>query len=248
MAVSRSQNKRKGTWHVSTKASKKKLHICTPHNRIFPSEYVICAIRSLSELSYDYDMDIVLTESALIHANRNALLYNAYAEEADYVVYIDNDMLWSPDDIRNLIATGKDVVSALTRSRTNLHGIKNPPVVFEYDKNNNPSIMKEIPDTLFEADAVGTGFLLITKPVVTKLIENIDTVGYAFDFMKRMFDHNKEEKGVTSFLGEDISFCYRAKQLGFSIWCEPKVQVGHIVSRVVGLSPDSIIRATRNNA
>ena len=29
-------------------------------------------------------------------------------------------------------------------------------------------------------------------------------------------------------LGEDLAFCKRADELGFEIWCEPFVRVGHI--------------------
>lgn len=28
--------------------------------------------------------------------------------------------------------------------------------------------------------------------------------------------------------GEDIAFCNRAKELGFKLWCEPTVRLGHI--------------------
>ena len=32
----------------------------------------------------------------------------------------------------------------------------------------------------------------------------------------------------TDYYGEDLAFCWRVKQLGYEIWCEPTVRVGHI--------------------
>ena len=29
-------------------------------------------------------------------------------------------------------------------------------------------------------------------------------------------------------LGEDIAFCFRARDLGFELWAEPNVQLGHV--------------------
>lgn len=46
------------------------------------------------------------------------------------------------------------------------------------------------------------------------------------------------EKHKTAFfperlLGEDIAFCKRAQDLGYEIWAEPHVKVGHVGQHVI---------------
>ena len=45
-------------------------------------------------------------------------------------------------------------------------------------------------------------------------------------------------KGVMPFspiygLGEDLSFCVRARNCGYKIWCDPKLQIGHKAATIV---------------
>ena len=30
------------------------------------------------------------------------------------------------------------------------------------------------------------------------------------------------------FLGEDYFFCWKAKQLGYKLWCDSRIKVGHV--------------------
>ena len=33
--------------------------------------------------------------------------------------------------------------------------------------------------------------------------------------------------------GEDVSFCLDAKKMGYEIWCDPRIRVGHEKTRVI---------------
>ena len=33
--------------------------------------------------------------------------------------------------------------------------------------------------------------------------------------------------------GEDLAFCLRARDLGYKIWCDPKIKCGHVGQLVV---------------
>ena len=37
----------------------------------------------------------------------------------------------------------------------------------------------------------------------------------------------------TEYYGEDLAFCWRVKNMGREIWCEPTVRPGHIAHRPV---------------
>ena len=34
-------------------------------------------------------------------------------------------------------------------------------------------------------------------------------------------------------VGEDLAFCWRARQLGYRIWCDPRIPLGHVGYTVV---------------
>jgi GT2 family glycosyltransferase len=70
---------------------------------------------------------------------------------------------------------------------------------------------KELPKTLFECDAIGTGCLLIKADVFKKI-------------SKPWFFYGAEDRMI----GEDIYFCEKAKEAGFKIWCDPNLEVGHL--------------------
>ena len=36
-----------------------------------------------------------------------------------------------------------------------------------------------------------------------------------------------ESGDVQDMCGEDVSFCLDAKEMGYEIWCDPKIRVGH---------------------
>ena len=66
-------------------------------------------------------------------------------------------------------------------------------------------------DQLFEVDASGFGAVLMD-------------VG----LLKRVWDKYGLPFSPALGLGEDISFCWRAKQLGAKLYCDSSVKLGHI--------------------
>ncbi|MFZ9740277.1 MAG: hypothetical protein ACO3CQ_00075 [Candidatus Nanopelagicaceae bacterium] len=42
-----------------------------------------------------------------------------------------------------------------------------------------------------------------------------------------------ESGAVQDMCGEDVSFCLDAKEIGFEIWCDPRIRVGHEKTRVI---------------
>lgn len=42
-----------------------------------------------------------------------------------------------------------------------------------------------------------------------------------------------ESGNVQDMCGEDVSFCLDAKEMGYDIWCDPRIRVGHEKTRVI---------------
>ena len=75
----------------------------------------------------------------------------------------------------------------------------------------------------FTVDYTGFGWLLIEKGV-------FESLEYPWFAPKMQVFESGE---VQDMCGEDVSVCLDAKELGFEIWCDPRVRVGHEKTRVI---------------
>lgn len=134
--------------------------------------------------------------------------------DADYLFMIDDDMLAPPDLFYQLAANDKDICAALAFTRNPDH----KPVIYDVIEGRDPVTNKEFyvnkfsmnypRNTLVECDAVGFGAVLIKRKVIEAMKEP--------RFM-----------GLQG-CGEDITFCYKAKKLGFEVWMDTRVKLGHL--------------------
>ena len=75
----------------------------------------------------------------------------------------------------------------------------------------------------FTVDYTGFGWVLIKKGV----FENLEYPWFAPKM--QVF----ESGNVQDMCGEDVSFCLDAKEMGYDIWCDPRIRVGHEKTRVI---------------
>lgn len=157
---------------------------------------------------------ILTNESSVISASRNSIAERLMHE---YLMWIDSDMLFPPWGVARLVSRGLDIVGGLYFRKSE----EAEPLVFKYDEKGNHSQMFSYPkDELFEVDAIATGFLLIHRKVFAAFTPEVQKeIGAPFDIGRGA--NGREE-------GEDFSFCRRAKKLGFKIWCDPTIPLGHI--------------------
>lgn len=210
----------------------KLLFIATPHSGSVPAPYVNCLLHTWHDLFGEYSLGISTADSALVHRNRNHLFREAYNEKADYLLFIDTDIIWKPADIKKLISLDKDIVSGVYKSRRPLQDIENAYVVFGKNGDGKLRVYSELPNAPFNAEAVGLGFCMMKRNVIETMTDKIPELGLPFDFIP--VDEMKQERNPESNLaGEDISFCYRVKKAGFDVCVDPSVSVGHLTASVI---------------
>lgn len=144
---------------------------------------------------------VLATEGFTISENRNYITFQALNNGSDYLLFVDDDMVFPNNTLSALIATGKRIVGTLSYSRM----LPLTPTI---------EPLTEIKDTLFEAKAVGCGVMLVDTKVFKELAQPW--------FAMETFDSGKIKRG------EDSYFCDRAREKGISVWCEPTIVVGHI--------------------
>ena len=191
------------------------VQIVTPTTRggIQP-EYMLSTIDALFYLTkHGVDGQFKVITSSWISKARN----KAYRElNADFLMFIDSDMIFPHHAIAKLMLSGRDIIGGLYFKK----GEGSKPVAARMNEEGMFKEIQNVPNEVFEVDAIGTGFLLIRKTVFDSFSkEKIEEIGEPFNF------HTLASGGEES---EDWAFCRRAKQLGFKIYCDPTIPLGHI--------------------
>lgn len=168
---------------------------------------------SLAMLRKAGDCVIASKQGSLIYAARDDLAKMAIKMDADYILWLDSDMVFEPDLLERLLEDREkgDIVSGLYFRRAapfspvlfnQLELVNNKPVFTEFS---------EIPEDVFEVGGIGFGCVLMPTDVL---------LGVAL----------KHGEMFSPFcgMGEDIAFSWRARQCGFKIVCDPKIKLGHV--------------------
>lgn len=190
--------------------------ICVPSMDTVPVQFC----QSLAMLDKK-DCYLAFKTGSLVYIARNELAKLAIKLETDYVLWLDSDMTFEPDLMERLFKTMEEekasIVSGLYFKRVPPY----KPVGFDsliIDGSGNVRItdIEAIPDKPFKAAAIGFGCVLMKTDV---LISVMAEFGELFNPMPNA--------------GEDIAFCWRAKQCGYDIVIDPRIECGHVGHYVV---------------
>ena len=145
---------------------------------------------------------------------RERLAEFAVETGVDYMMFIDDDMICPMDLFEKLFKHNVDVVAPLAFMRMPPHS----PVMYRVEEGYHPlqrleyyitHTVKNYPkNKLVECDAVGFGAALIKTDVLKKM--------------------EKPWFMSTTRSGEDLWFCYKAKQAGARVFMDTSTQLGHI--------------------
>lgn len=175
---------------------------------------------SLAMLRKAGESTLVMKVGSLIYAARDELAMLAVQNEADYVLWLDSDMVFAPNTLIKMMETLQkndlDILTGLYFRRTPPYS----PVLFDKLELDGEDVhwseFKEIPEGLFEVGGCGFGCVLMKTDVF------IDVLGKHRQLFSPL-GHN----------GEDIAFCLRARDCGYKIYCDPSVICGHVSYSVV---------------
>lgn len=152
------------------------------------------------------------TSSCDIGGNRNIIAGVAQQMKANYLLFIDDDMVFAENALERLMSHNVDIVSGFCVGRIHPY---NPCAYIKIEGADSYRPINNWPDdALIEVDAVGAAFLLIKVAVFDKL-----TLPY-FSFAPR--------EGHPTGIGEDSYFSRKAKAAGLKIHLDTGLIVGHI--------------------
>ena len=137
----------------------------------------------------------------------------------DFMMWIDSDMVWEPEDILTLVGHNKDIVTGCAVCSTEGHI---PVGHLTDDKFHNyyfnAERLGDLPldnDGLIQVDFAGFGFICIKAGVFEKI---------PYPWFE---SHNEFVDGRWYMPTEDIGWCLTAAKSGFKIYADPAVRVGH---------------------
>ena len=190
-----------------------------PTNRGFQPKTFQCL---LEMVAHNKDIDwhfIVSSEGYTTAENRNYIAVQACNNKSDYLLMIDDDMTFPPDTLDTLLSDKKDIVGVAYHSREREGEIMS---IVETNKNEYINLEKETDPKYkktFECYATGTGIILIKTDVFKKVPQP-------------WFEFTYYENGKCK-EGEDWNFCFKAKDAGYKIYCDPTLKITHIGEIVI---------------
>ena len=131
------------------------------------------------------------------------------------ILWIDSDIAWNPEDAVKLYNSDKDVISGVYFLGHNEIAaypefLKQGFTREELEPHKNP----------LEVESVGFGFVCVKQGIFEQLSRPwFQSVETTTEYRGKKYTFNVP--------GEDISWCYRVKELGYKIWLDPTVQVVH---------------------
>lgn len=184
-----------------------------PCNDILPYDFVSCFSKLMNGPKHEVLLSMV--KGTNVHKARNQI---ADSMKGDYLMFLDSDMVFSTDIFDRLVASDVDIVSGMCFMRE--YPFK--PAFMRIDSEGLYKPVEDFePNRLIEVDAVGMACTLIKKKV-------LDAIG------KPYFEFMKNEK-TGDIMGEDVSFCKKAKDKGFKVFVDTSLEIGHIAHQVIGL-------------
>lgn len=174
--------------------------------------------QSLTTLKKTGECTVSFVIGSLVYDSRNNLARYALQMEADYMMWFDSDMVFAPDTLERMMKVLDehkeiDILSGLYFRRSSPF----TPVAFdklELTEDNGCDFedMKEVPQELREIAGCGFGCVLMRTDCL------FDIAGkYGATWFSPMGN-----------VGEDCSFCIRARNEGYKIYIDPSIKLGHM--------------------
>jgi hypothetical protein len=145
----------------------------------------------------------------------------------DYLMWIDSDMVFTPEHFKALLDMNKDMASGIYKMADQVqYATVEKYNTQEYKDNGKFTFLNDEiltnKQNIFPVEYTGFGWMLIKKGV----IESMEYPWFRPEWMN--FGN-----GIEDFTSEDVGFCINVKKKGYKIYVNKKVHIGHEKSLIV---------------
>jgi len=214
---------------------KKKILKSSIHNstELFHPNYLLVAIPSRGMVSCEFVSSLLIQDNPLnmslryrfelggeVGKSRNALVNYAKRIKAEYILFLDDDVILPPDCFNKLVYwanKGNEVISGVYYSKQ----IPPQPLIFKGRGNGYMNNWKE-GDIIEDADGIGMGIALIKMRIFNEIPRPW--------FVSVIKEKNKATDTFIS-VDESLYFCDKLKQAGKKILVDTSIQGIHFDSK-----------------
>lgn len=158
------------------------------------------------------DFDVHFEGCTLVYISRDNIIKKAIDEDYTEVLWLDADMVFKPDIYWKLKNDKKNFVTAIYRGRHGTHR----PCLFENLEPPKRWESFDVEPGIHEIKGCGFGCVLTSTDILEKVWSRFGTCFTP-----------------TPLLGEDLAFCKRVSDCGYSMWANLDAPVGHIGQFVI---------------
>ena len=210
---------------------------------------VLALVQVAGEAGFDLS-HALLGHDALITRCRSTLLGSFMDSAATHLLFVDSDIAFAPAQVVRLLRAGKDFVAGMypikslnwgqaTRHRYQ-HGETDAAACLLYVGRPCDPPERESEDGLVTAIYAGTGFMMVTREAVARMIEAYPETRYRAIHAWPLPTGPEPDRYALfdtmilpetgEYLSEDYAFCHRWRAVGGRIWLDTKSRLTHIGS------------------
>jgi glycosyltransferase involved in cell wall biosynthesis len=159
-----------------------------------------------------------------IAGSRAAIVATFYRSDADVLVFVDDDIYWTPGDIVKLVDHPVDLVGGIYPKKFDK---LDWPIRTAYED----KLPRDENTGLYEIAGLPGGFMKITRACIEKMIEAYPKKTHRSNNNEStefwpLFDPYELSNGNR--LSEDFAFCQRWRDIGGTVWADFSFKMGHI--------------------
>jgi hypothetical protein len=186
---------------------------------------------------------IFIGNESLIQRGRNTIVHHFLKTDASHLMFIDADQGFRPVDIAKMLEADKPLIAGPVPMKSiNWSKVKQGAVLNHKDLSRLTGIFNihkldghkmESPNTPFQVQWAGTGFMLIRRDVFEGLMPHTEQYTDGSETIpsdEPIYNFFKVETRNGKLLGEDFFFCESYRDHGGEVWVAPWCEVGHFGS------------------
>lgn len=163
---------------------------------------------------------------SVVSRARNLIVQDFLESDATELMFIDADINFQPEDILRLMAWVSEPNIGIAAGIPCARKVEKTYIV-TLDEDSGEVTMNGM--GLVRAKRVATAFMMIKRKVIEDLVAKNPQWQYWDDKTQRtltaIFDFMVKDN---SYVGEDYLFCDRAREIGYEVWVDPTIKLGHM--------------------
>ena len=207
------------------------------YNHTCNTEYMMSILKLLNAAknsNLNVSFYPIFFESLVSRARNAAVAHFLEDKENTHILFIDSDIIFEPEDVFKLIKSNKEVVAGIYPKKYIVWDrLKQYPEAERVDFPVGGNV-KMTEDNFLEMDYLPTGFLLVSRTAINKIIKQYPELKYRNDIDGYMsagdnfYDLFKVGIRNGIYESEDWGFCSLWKSVGGKVLIHPEINVKHL--------------------